>query len=402
MGTGGVMNDTAAQPLDGVRVIDLTRLLPGACCTLVLADLGAEVVKVEDPRGGDLMRTLPPQIDGLSVYHRALNRNKRSITLDLRADASAALLDRLLESADVLVESFRPRTARRLRVSAADVLPRHPRLVHCSLTGFGQSGPYAERAAHDLNFVALAGLFEIDQPAGTPLHVPHLLVADIGSAWAAVAGILAALFQRERTGRGSSVDVAIHDVAASWLTFPAAAAMLHGTDEPGHLPIGGDAACYNVYATADGRHVALAAIEQKFWRTFCERVGRQDFIGIQFAPSEQARLREETAAIFRSRSLADWLSMFAGAEVCLAPVNTIGEALADPHLALRGAVTGDGRSMFVRSPIVFGHRGTSPRHNDERLPIEPARPLGADTDDVFRSVGVDDAALARLRSFGVV
>jgi crotonobetainyl-CoA:carnitine CoA-transferase CaiB-like acyl-CoA transferase len=178
--------------------------------------------------------------------------------------------------------------------------------------------------------------------------------------------------------------------------------MLHGTDEPGHLPIDGDAACYNVYATADGRHVALAAIEQKFWRTFCERVGRPDFVAIQFALSEQARLREETAAIFRSRSLADWLSMFADAEVCLAPVNTIGEALADPHLALRGAVTGDGRSMFVRSPIVFGHRGTSPRRDDERLPIEPARPLGADTDDVFRSVGVDDAALARLRSAGVV
>ena len=153
------------QPLDGVRVVDLTRLLPGAYCTLVLADLGADVIKVEDPHGGDLMRTLPPHVGGLSVYHHALNRNKRSVTLDLRAGEAGKVLDRLLERADVLIENFKPRTARRLRVSAEDLCPRHSRLVHCSLTGFGPSGPYADRAAHDLNFVALVGLFEVDQGA---------------------------------------------------------------------------------------------------------------------------------------------------------------------------------------------------------------------------------------------
>jgi crotonobetainyl-CoA:carnitine CoA-transferase CaiB-like acyl-CoA transferase len=407
-------------------VVDLTRLLPGAYCTLVLADLGADVIKVEDPNGGDLMRTLPPQVDGLSVYHHALNRNKRSITLDLRAPEAGEVLDRLLAHADVVIESFRPRTARRLKVSADDLRARHPRLVHCSLTGFGQSGPYADRAAHDLNFVALAGLFEVDQPdsAGArpavprapgpavpvrdadDLHVPRLLVADIGGAWAAVAGILAALFQRERTGRGSAVDIAIYDVAASWLTFPAApAAIARPTGAAERLPISGDAACYNVYLTADGRHVALAAIEQKFWQTFCARIGRPDFIPLQFAPGEQPRMRHLVATTFRSQTMAYWLTMFADADICLAPVRTIGDALADPQLAHRGAVAAAGKSRFIRTPVVFASKaeggGREAGHLD-RTPIAAARPLGSDTDDVLRSAGLDDSELASLRSRGVI
>ncbi len=400
-------------PLDGVRVVDLSRLLPGAFCTLLLADLGADVIKIEDPQGGDLMRTLPPQVGGLSVYHHALNRNKRSVTLDLRAADALAVLDRLLAGADVVVESFRPQTAKRLKVSAEDLAMRHPRLVHCSLTGFGQQGPYAERAAHDLDFVALAGLFQVDQPelfgppsprrgsgkaGGTPARarVPRLLVADIGGAWAAAAGILAALFQRERTGRSSAIDVAMHDVAVSWLTFPAASAMIHASGQGvTPLPITGDAACYNVYATADGRYLAVAAIEKKFWHTFCQRVGHPELIDVQFAPAEQDRLRAKVSGIVASRTLRDWLALFADTDVCLAPVNSIPEALAEAHLAARGAVAPHGASTFVRTPIVFDRGGT-------RLPIVPAAALGADTDEVLRSSGIDDQELAALRSRRVI
>ena len=399
---------TAVCPLDGVRVLDLTRLLPGAYCTLVLADLGAEIVKIEDPRGGDLMRSLPPHVGGLSVYHHALNRNKQSVTLDLRGEGASDVLERLVAVSDVVIESFRPSTARRLKVSAPDLLSRHSRLVHCSLTGFGQTGPYAERAAHDLDFVALAGLFEIDPPESAAsrdavpptrmpaLHVPRLLVADVGSAWAAAAGVLAALVKRERTGRGSAVDIAIHDVAASWLTFPAAAAIVRGTGGAGRLPTSGDTACYNVYATADGRYLALAAIERKFWETFCRRMGHPEFIPLQFLPAEQGRLRAELAVAFRSRALADWLAMFADADVCLASVNTIDEALADVHLASRGAVASDGPSRYVRSPILFGASAT------DRVPIGPARPLGADTDAVLRSAGLTPSDVSQLRSRGVI
>ncbi len=409
MGKKGV---TDGRPLDGVRVLDLTRLLPGAYCTLLLADLGAEVIKVEEPQGGDLMRVLPPHVGGLSVYHHALNRNKQSITLDLRAAGGSEVLDRLLEASDVVIESFRPRTAHRLKVSAANLLPGHPRLVHCSLTGFGQTGPYAERAAHDLDFVALAGLFEIDQPDGfqrsaapsdrpgsrsPALHVPRLLVADIGSAWAACSGVLAALFQRERNGRGSAVDISIHDVAASWLTFPAAAAMVRGRRGGPRLPITGDAACYNLYTTADGRYVALAAIEQKFWRTFCDRVGRPEFAPLQLLPEEQPTLRSEIEALFASRTLAEWLAMFADVDICLAPVNSIDEAIADEHFRSRGTIAFTGQSAFIRSPIVFNEMSSR-----ERLPVVPARPLGADTDALLRSVGFDDADLGRLRSTGAI
>lgn len=418
-----------SAPLAGVRVVDLTRLLPGAYCTLVLADLGAEILKVEDPNGGDLMRTLPPQVGGLSVYHHALNRNKKSVTLDLRANEAPDVLDRLVKTADVVIESFRPRTARRLKVSADDLRRRHPRLVHCSLTGFGQSGPYAERAAHDLDFVALAGLFEIDQPEAVGKaealpyrdealpcgdgnggvgvrsrgpQVPRLLVADIGGAWAAVAGVLAALFQRERTGRGSAVDVAIFDVAASWLTFPAAATMVRRPGTPPEpLPITGDAACYNLYLTADDRYVALAAIERKFWETFCHRIGRPDFVAVQFVPGEQARLRETLAATFRERTQAEWLAMFADIDVCLAAVHTIGQALADSHLLQRGAVVPVGDSRFIRTPILF--RGEAPGEpGAARLPMMAARVLGADTDDVLRAAGITDAELANLRGRQVI
>jgi alpha-methylacyl-CoA racemase len=420
-----------SQPLSGVRVVDLTRLLPGAYCTLVLADLGADVVKVEEPRGGDLVRGIPPYLDGTSVYFHALNRNKRCVTLDLRATEARLALDRLIARADVVVESFRPQTARRLRVSAQDVMVQHPRIVHCSLTGFGQRGPYAERPAHDLNFVALAGLFEVDQPHAfgprrrdqrprdqrphdqRPIRVPGLLVADIGGAWAAIAGITSALFYRERTGRGSSVDISIHDVAASWLTFPAAARMMGagrdvapsgqagGGDST--FPIVDDEACYNIYTTGDGRHVALAAIEQKFWRLFCERIGQADLVSQQFVPGVQEPVRERVAEVFRSRTLAEWLALFADTDVCLTGVNSIREALADEHLAARGTVVERDGSTYLRSPLVFrAAAGPKLEESTPRTAIVPARALGADTDDVLREAGMPEDELQALRSSGSI
>ncbi|HVB37163.1 MAG TPA: CaiB/BaiF CoA-transferase family protein, partial [Vicinamibacterales bacterium] len=296
-------------PLDGVRVLDLTRLLPGGYATLMLADLGAEVIKIEDPRGGDPTRDFPPRVDGTSVYFQVLNRNKRSVTLDLRSPGAAAVLDALAAGSDVLVESFRPRTARRLGVDAASVRARHPRLVHCSITGFGQTGPYAERPAHDINYVALAGLFGVDERDAAEPRVPRMLLADIGAALSAASAILAGLFARERTGEGSTIDVPIHEAALSWLLFPAARWLVDGSErDPAELPITGHEACYNVYRTADDRFIALGALETKFWTVFCERVGRADLSPLQFAGGEtQARMRDEVAAIFRGATLQAWL-----------------------------------------------------------------------------------------------
>lgn len=398
-------------PLDGVRVLDLTRLLPGAYATLVLAEMGADVIKLEDPRGGDPVRQTLPLVDGASVYHRTLNRNKRSVTLDLRARDAAAVIDALVARADVLVESFRPSTARRLKVSAADLLPRHPRLVHCSITGFGQSGPYVERAGHDINYVALAGLLAIDRSsADEPPRVPRQFLADIaGGGLGAVNGILAALFARERIGRGGAVDVSMHEGALGWLTFPAGRALVGGGDlDPADVPIAsGRDACYNLYRTADGRYLALGALEPKFWARFCERIGRPDFIPLQFASGEtQARVLDEVSRIMRSRSQAEWIEHFDGVDACLTAVNSVEEALNDPHARARGAVVEQGSSRFVR----LSPRFTDLEQSSSPFPvprsafpeIRPAPALGADTDEVLEAAGLNEAERARLRAACVI
>ncbi|HVC21135.1 MAG TPA: CaiB/BaiF CoA-transferase family protein [Vicinamibacterales bacterium] len=393
---------SARRPLEGVTVLDLTRLLPGAYATLVLADLGADVVKIEDPRGGDPTRAFPPLAGGTSVYFHVLNRNKRSVTLDLRAPAAAGVLDALAGRADLLVESFRPRTARRLGVDAATVRARHPRLIHCSITGFGRQGPYAERPAHDLNYVALAGLFGVDRIDHEPPRVPRMLLGDIGAAMNAAAGMLAALFMRERTGEGSTVDVPIFEAALSWLTFPAADRLVAGVDrDRGELPITGRGACYNIYRTADDQYVALGALEPKFWKAFCDRIGRADLIPLQFAAGDaQARLLAEVTGIFGSRTRREWLERFADVDVCLTPVNSVDEALADPHLAARGAVVERDGSRFIRTPILFAGPGDDLPASP--VAVRPSPGLGVDTDSVLTAAGFDDAARRRLRADGIV
>jgi len=273
------------RPLEGIRVLDLTRLLPGAYATLLLADLGADVIKVEDPRGGDTMRTLR---GGPSRYFGPLNRGKRSVTLDLRIAEAATVLDALIARTDVLVESFRPSTARRLGVDAPTLRARHPRLICASISGFGQSGPYAEVAAHDINYQALAGLLR-------PPELPGPLVGDIGSAQQAALAIAAALFERSRSGTGSTIDISIHRAALAWSIFPTTGDIAQ--------------ACYNLYETADGQWLALGALEQKFWTGFCDR------LGIPVTASV-----DQVRAKMRLRTRDDWVAQFADADVCLTEV----------------------------------------------------------------------------------
>ena len=333
----------AITPLQGIRVLDLTRLLPGAYATLLLVDLGADVVKIEDPRGGDTMRTLR---GGPSDYFAPLNRGKRSVTLDLRSPDAAAVLDALIASADVLIESFRPSTARRLGVDAPALRARHPRLICASISGFGQSGPYAERAAHDINYQALAGLLR-------PPTLPGPLVGDVGSAHQAALEIVAALVARARTGTGSTIDVSIHQAALAWSMFPATADLAQ--------------AGYNVYETLDGQWLALGALEAKFWWGFCERIG-----------VSTAATVERVRGVMRTRTRAEWLERFSDADVCLTTVHTPAEASTDPHLAARG--------VAVATPGA--------------APSAPA--LGADTDALLDAAGIDAAERARLRAAGVI
>ncbi len=341
-------------PLRDVRVLDLTRLLPGAYATLLLSDLGAEVIKIEDPRGGDGMRSLRSHPDGRNPYFERLNRSKRSVTLDLRMPEASGVLDALAARADVIINSFRPSTARRLRVDPETMRSRHPHLVCASISGFGPSGPYVERAAHDVNYQALAGLLR-------PPALPGPLVGDIGSAMQAAMRIVAALFQRSRTGLGSVVDVSIHQAALEWSMFPTTADLA--------------SACYNIYETADGRWLALGALEPKFWKGFCERIERPDLTALQHAAEpERTRVLNEVRAIVRTRSRADWLERFAGDDICLTAVSTPEETMVDPHV-----------------------RATAPTRGES-----PAPALGVDTDAVLEQAGIDGAARAALRASGVI
>ena len=356
---------SAARALTGVRVLDLTRLLPGAYATLLLADFGADVIKIEDPRGGDGMRSLPTR--GHADYFAVLNRNKRSVTLDLRSPEAPAILDALLEKSDVIIDSFRPSAARRLGVDAATLSAKHSRLICASISGFGSDGPYVERAAHDINYQALAGTL-------TPPQMPGPLIADIGSATQAAMGILAALVQRERTGCGSVVEVSIHEAALAWTMFPSTMSLVN--------------ACYNLYETADRQWLALGALEPKFWAGFCERIGRPDLAPLQHAQGEEReRVIREVRDIMRSRTRDEWLAHFAGADVCLTAVHSPDEGSADPHVTARGVVVRDGASTYVTPP---------------HAEVRPAPALGADTESVLEEAGIDAAARGRLRANKVI
>jgi alpha-methylacyl-CoA racemase len=355
------------RPLEGIKVIEVGQEIQGPFAGLVLADLGADVIKIEDPRGGDGMRTLPPLASGRNVYFEALNRNKRSVTLDLRAAEAAAILGALASCSDVIVDSFRPSTARRLGVDAITLRRTRPRLICASISGFGHSGPYEERAAHDINYQALAGLLK-------PPTLPGPLVGDIGAAMQAALGILAAIIQRDRTGAGSVVDVSIHEAAMAWSMFPTTGDLAN--------------ACYNVYETADRQWLALGALEPKFWIGFCERIGRSDLTSLQHAQGdERARVLQEVRAVMRSRSRDDWLARFADADVCLTPINTLDEALVDPHVAARGLVSHDAETTYVTAPHVEVRRA-------------PA--LGADTAAVLEAAGISAVERERLRAAGVI
>jgi len=362
-------------PLHGIRVVDLSRLLPGAFATLMLAELGAEVIKVEDPSGGDPMRQLPPILNGRGLYDLLLNRGKKSMALDLKRADSVAVLDRLIAKADVVVESFRPRTARRLGVSGEQLRARHPRIVHCAITGYGQTGPYAERPGHDLNYVALSGLLSAD--ARQPGELPRMFMADVGGgAMTAVISILAAIVGRDRQGAGASLDVSMHDAALYWMMVPAVRDVVDGgVGAIGDLPTFGRHASYNVYKTKDGLWLALGALERKFWVSFCAAIDRPDLAARHETTLEdQADLIHEIRRVFAGRTRQEWLDLFEGHDVCLTPINTPAEALRDPHVQARGTVDHRAGLRAVRPPFLA---------RETTALLGPAPELGADTEAIL-------------------
>jgi crotonobetainyl-CoA:carnitine CoA-transferase CaiB-like acyl-CoA transferase len=325
--------------LRGVRVVDLSRYLPGPLATLLLADLGADVIKVEPPAGEGL-RALGLRLpDGRSAWHEAVNAGKRLATLGLREPADRATLRELIDEADVLLESFRPGVMRKLGLDLAELRARNPRLVCVSLSGYGQFGPLRDAAGHDNNYLGQAGLLASVGPAG---DVPTLIeppLADCLGSMFALSSVLGALLARERDGRGCAIDIALADVAMPLQVFGLSELGL-GTAAPRRAErlLNGGWACYGIYRTKDGREMALGAIEEKFWSRFCRAAGQPDWIARQDDPLPQRALQQEVASFFAGLTLAELRRRFDGVDCCLSAVLTLEESVASTYAASRGVL----------------------------------------------------------------
>lgn len=318
-------------PLAGVRILDLTRLLPGPFATQQLVDLGAEVIKVEDTGAGDYAN---------GAVRALVNRGKQAVRIDLKQSQGLAALLRLCRDADVLVEGFRPGVMQRLGAGYEAVAAVNPRLVYCSISGFGQTGPLAQMPGHDINYTSLTGIADQVGSAQQGPALSNLPLADLlGGTMTAVREILAALFDAARSGHGRHLDVAIADGVLAHAVLPLAALHQHGQVQPlGEGTLTGGLACYGFYGTADGRHVGVGALERKFWDALCERLERADLAPLHRTGdgATEERLREELRAIFAAQPLAHWTALFADGQACLTPVLRLEETLAHPHFQSRG------------------------------------------------------------------
>ncbi len=389
---------TARAPLEGVRVLDLTRLLPGPLATQHLADHGADVIKVEDTGAGDYARTMGAMGGDTSWFYQVVNRNKRSLRLDLKQAEGRALFMRLVETADVVVEGFRPGVMERLGLGYAALAERNPRVVLCSISGYGQTGPYALRAGHDINYLGYAGVLDQMGSAGGPPGLSNLQVGDLlGGTMGAVMGIMMALFDARRSGQGRHVDVSMTDTSLAHMIFPLAEVLAHGRVKPrGEDLLTGGVPCYGVYETADGRHMAVGALEEKFWHLLCDTVGRPDLKPAHLAEGEAgARARAELAAIFRSRGQREWVAVFDAVDCCVTPVLRLEESLENPQLRAREMVVEvNGSAQFGRAVRL----SEMPAHAPRAAPVC----AGADSDAILAGLGVRNEEIARLRAAGVI
>lgn len=391
-----------AKPLAGLTVLDLTRLLPGPMCTQHLADLGADVLKVEDPAGGDYARWMGQRQKVNSTSFLLFNRNKRSLTLDLKKPEAQQILLKLAADADIVVEGFRPGVADRLGVGYAAVRALNPKVVYASITGYGQDGPWAQRAGHDMNYLAHAGVLDQTGTAGGPPALSNFQIADLaGGSLSAVMGILAALVDAQRTGQGRHVDVAMTDcVLAHTVVALSTLNAGQGAEPRGQGRLSGGQPNYGVYETADGRWLAVGALEQKFWSAFCAAIGTPELEGLGYATgAEGERVRAAVAERVRARPLAEWAAVFARVDACVSPVLTPEEALESEQARGRGLVVEHDHP--VEGPVrqyAFPIRMTDFAFSIDR----PAPMQGEHTAEVLAGLGYGPEEQARLKAEGVV
>lgn len=378
--------------LNGIRVLDLSRLLPGAYCTLLLADMGADVIKVEEPERGDYMRWYPPLRDGQSVLFDALNRNKRSLTLNLKHEAGRGLFLDMVGRADVVLEGNRPGVMDRLRLGWDVLRAANPKLVMCSLTGYGQTGPWAQRAGHDINYMAAVGALAMNGRRDEAPHPLGVQAADLGGgAQQAAIAILGALVDVARRGEGRYLDVAMADGVLTWMASPLAQVAASGPLPRGGHRLTGRYACYGVYPCGDG-FMSVGANEPKFWKALCEALELPELIDLQYEDAEQDRVRDELARVFATATRDQWERRLDGLDVCCEPVRELDEVAAHPQLRARGMIVGTEGAAEVAPPLP----------PDEGWRRRDAPGLGEHSAELLAEVGVYRGRLEELRKEGVV
>ncbi|SDY11460.1 Crotonobetainyl-CoA:carnitine CoA-transferase CaiB [Salimicrobium album] len=375
-------------PLESVRVLDLTRLLPGPYCTLMLADFGAEVIKVENPYNGDYARGYEPNLDQDSAFFHSLNRNKKSICLDLKTEEGKGYFLELVKQADVVVESYRPGVMERLGLDYEQLKKVNDRLIYCAITGYGQTGPYRNQPGHDVNYISYAGLLNLTgEKEGKPI-IPSAQIADIGGgALPAAVGILLALLEREKSGTGQFVDISMLDGVVSWmqLLLPA---FFKEEEEPkrGEQMLNGGLACYEVYQAKDGKWLSVGALEPKFWKNFCEAIGREDLIShINSPPEVQEKMKSQISGIVLTKTSSEWMEVFREVEACVTPLLTFEEMIKDPQITAREMIRTfehDTLGSIRQIGIPVKLSGT-PGIIHSRAPK-----LGEHTDEILKKIGM--------------
>lgn len=390
------------MPLADLRILDLSRLLPGPLCSMILADMGAEVLKIEDTKLGDYMRTMGTIINKDSAEFLMLNRNKKSMKLNLQSDAGKEIFLQLAAEYDVILEGFRPGVMDRLGVGYEDVKKVNSKIIYCSLTGYGQSGPYKNMAGHDANYLSIAGVLDsIGIRDGSPV-IPGVQIGDVGggSLWAALA-ILIAWIDRKNNGRGQYLDVAMVDGLMPFLSLFASAYFVNGEiPKRGESGQSGGHACMTVYETKDGRYGCLAAAEPQFWSAFCHAVERPELISDQYAPlSRQLEMIGEIQAIMKTKTQTEWVDILLPLDACFTPIKNIGEAFEDPHIQARNMVLEidhpvEGKIKTIAFPVKFSE--ISPQA------LLPPPSYGEHTLDVIKGLGYDDEHIEKIKQLKVI
>jgi crotonobetainyl-CoA:carnitine CoA-transferase CaiB-like acyl-CoA transferase len=376
--------------LDGITVLDLSRMLPGPYCSMILADHGARVIAIEDRRF---------QADGL--FFPTINRNKAHMSLNLKTAEGRKIFLRLAETADVILEGFRPGVTARLGVDFASIQAINPGIVYCSITGFGQNGPLRDRAGHDVNYLSLAGVLDQIGEQDRPPCIPGVQIADIAAGGLnAAIGILLALLARQKTGQGQHIDISMTDGMAAFL--PLACFFNDITGRPpqrGNAMLSHRYGCYNVYETADGRFVAIGAVENRFWKVLCAHLGLPEYVPLQYDEDRRREIIACLQGIFKTRTMAQWEAKLGGLDACASPVLTLTEALAASHLTERGMVAGytapDGRPGTA--PGIAVKLSATPG----TLRSDPVA-FGASTPDILQEMGYTAAQIEGFAREGVI